>query len=205
MSLSKIMHPAKFLAALTMLISPAFAATALSQAIDRYEIELTPPPDPRFHEKMGGWPGELTRRTFHAARGTLVIRAHEDGRTDLTFDLAGLLPYGVYTFWDVLNPDFDAFEDRPLANVPEGIDPNQPHWWAEWEFHPDGGPAGFGPYGFMADKDGRARVTVNLDHRPGREFLLDYHADGHVRGGEKGEVVFPGVLWARFPEWGASE
>ena len=44
-------------------------------------------------------------------------------------------------------------------------------------------------------------MPVALDHRPGKEFLLDYHADGHVRGGKKGVTVFPGVLWAQFPQW----
>ncbi len=51
---------------------------------------------------------------------------------------------------------------------------------------------------------GRAKMYCYvkvLDHRPAKEFLLDYHADGHFRGGTKGDVVFPGALWAKFPEW----
>jgi hypothetical protein len=68
-------------------------------------------------------------------------------------------------------------------------------------FDKDGGPAGFGSFGFMADHHGDARVVVDLDHRPGKEFLVDYHSDGHVRGGKKGVTVFPGVLWAQFPQW----
>lgn len=194
---------AKAAAALALGLAPLGGALAQSGAFTVQEIDLMPPPDPAFHEKMGGWPDELTRRTFHAARGSLVIRAHDDGRTDLTFEFAGLLPHGVYTLWDVLDPGFETFEDRPLANVPDGVDPDAGKWWHEVEFDPKGGPDGFGAWGFMADADGRARVTVNLDHRPGREFLLDYHADGNVRGGEKGTTVFPGGLWARFPKWDA--
>lgn len=173
---------------------------AQSPDIAVYTLDLLPPPQADFHERMGGLPTELTPRTFHAARGTLVIDAHEDGRTDLVFDFEGLLPYGVYTLWDVLEPDFDRFEDRPLMDVPTSVDPNTPKWWNSMPLDPDGGPDGFGKFGFMADQNGRAHVTVNLGHRPGKEFLLDYHADGHVRGGEKGKTVFPGVLWARFPD-----
>ena len=166
-----------------------------------YQIELIPPPHPEFHERMGGWPTEISRKTFHAASGTIRIYTHEDGRTDLVFDMRGLLPYGVYTFWDVVNPDFENFADRPLMNVPAGVDPNKDHWWNDIALDKDGGPGGFGVFGFMANHKGKAHVIVNLDHRPGKEFLLDYHADGHVRGGAKGKVVFPGVLWAKFPEW----
>jgi hypothetical protein len=196
----------KTLAAIALLLiplsGPLSGANAQSTEFEIYKIDLVPPPHPEFHEKMGGWPTELTPQTFHAARGKLAIYAHRDGRTNLVFDFSGLLPYGVYTLWDVVDPNFDTFSDRPLSNVPIGIDPNKPQWWHDVKFDPDGGPNGFGRFGFITDQDGRARVTVNLDHRPGREFLLDYHADGHVRGGKKGKTVFPGVLWARFPEWG---
>ena len=195
---------ARTVAAFVLLITPLTGALAQSSVPTVYTLELLPPPQAEFHERMGGWPSELTPRTFHAARRTLVIYAHDDARTDLVFDFQGLLPYGVYTLWDVVDPDFETFKDRPLMNVPAGVDPNQSHWWNYMEFEPNGGPDGFGPFGFMADQDGRARVVVNLDHRPGREFLLDYHADGYVRGGEKGKTVFPGVLWARFPSWETS-
>ena len=183
------------------LMAPVATASADVGQPKVYRIELMPPPYPEFHERMGGWPTEISKRTFHAATGMLTIIAHDDGRTDLVFEMQGLLPYGVYTFWDVTNPDFDNFADRPLMNVPEGIDANKPHWWHDIAFDKDGGPDGFGPFGFISDHRGNARVVVNLDHRPGKEFLLDYHADGHVRGGMKGKTVFPGVLWAKFPDW----
>jgi hypothetical protein len=191
-------------AAFVLLVTPVTGALAQQTDPEVYTLSLVPPPQVQFHDRMGGWPSELTPRTFHAARGTLIIYAHEDKRTDLVFDLQGLLPYGVYTLWDVVDPNFDTFKDRPLTNVPADVDPNKSHWWNDIAFDPHGGPDGFGPFGFMADQDGRARVVVNLDHRPGREFLLDYHADGHVRGGQKGKTVFPGVLWARFPVWGTA-
>ena len=177
--------------------TPSFGQSTPPQV---YKIDLIPPPHPEFHQRMGGWPTQISRRTFHAASGTVTIYAHADGRTDLVFDMEGLLPYGVYTFWDVVDPNFENFADRPLMNVPTGVDPSQDHWWNNIALDADGGPNGFG-YGFIADRQGRARVTVNLDHRHGKEFLLDYHADEHVRGGVKGQDVFPGALWAKFPDW----
>lgn len=180
---------------------PCQIVLADSQQPKIYKIELIPPPHPEFHEKMGGWPKEISKRTFHAARGTLTIYAYDDNRTDLIFDFQGLLPFGVYTLWDVVNPDFEHFKDRPLMNIPEGVDSTKDHWWNEIKFDENGGPEGFGSFGFVADQSGNAYVVVYLVHRPGKEFLLDYHADGHVRGGEKGKEVFPGVLWAKFPDW----
>lgn len=157
-----------------------------------HHLLLMPPPHPKFHNKMGGLPKEISERTFHAASGTCTICEFNGGRTALSFSFEHLLPYGVYTLWDVTKPNWleGDFADRPLADIP-----------GDAEFDKDGGPDGFGSYGFMADQNGRAHVVVHLNHRPGKEFLLDYHADGHVRGGKKGEVVFPGALWAKFPEW----
>ena len=180
---------------------PGYSVLAQSEQPRVYEIDLIPPPHPEFHDRMGGWPTEISARTFHAATGTVTIYAHSDDRTDLAFDFEGLLPFGVYTLWDVVNPNFAEFADRPLMNVPAGVDATKDHWWNDIELDKDGGPDGFGSFGFMADNHGTAHVVVNLDHRPGKEFLLDYHADGHVRGGVKGKDVFPGVLWAKFPEW----
>src|SRR5919106_3497272 len=129
-------------AALVLLITPWTGALAQSPDLTVHTRELLPPPHADFHDRMGGWPTELTPRTFHAARGTLVIYAHEDGRTDLVFDFQGLLPYGVYTLWDVVDPNFDTFKDRPLMNVPAGGDPNTPHSWETNEAGPAGGPGG---------------------------------------------------------------
>lgn len=193
----------RFLQVLILSIAIAFpgqAVFAQSQTPEVFEIALIPPPHPDFRDRMGGWPTEISKRTFYAATGTLTIYAHADGRTDVIFDMEGLLPLGVYSLWDVVNPNFDTFSDRPLMNVPAGVDASKPHWWNDIAFDKDGGPDGFG-FGFMADRQGRAHVVVNLNQRPGKEFLLDYHADGHVRGGTKGKEVFPGVLWAKFPEW----
>lgn len=186
-----------------LLLAFAFIVTVSAAGaadVKSYEIALIPPP-PGFHERMGGLPKEISSQTFFAADGTLTIHAYEGGRTNLVFDFHGLLPYGVYTLWDVVDPDPKNFVDRPLANAPQDSAAGQPHWWEKMALDKDGGPGGFGSFGFIADHRGDARVVVNLDHRPAKEFLLDYHTDGHVRGGKKGVTVFPGVLWARFPAW----
>jgi hypothetical protein len=185
------------------ILATAYAITvssATAAELRTYKIDLMPPP-PGFHERMGGLPKEISPQTFHAAYGTLTIHAYDGGHTTLAFDFHGLLPYGVYTLWDVVNPEPTNFADRPLANAPQGVAAAQPHWWESVAFDKDGGPGGFGSFGFMADLHGDAQVVVALDHRPGKEFLLDYHANAHVRGGKKGVTVFPGVLWAKFPEW----
>lgn len=185
------------------ILTTAYAITvsvASAAALHTYKIDLTPPP-PGFHERMGGLPKEISPQTFHAAYGTLTIYTYDEGHTTLAFDFHGLLPYGVYTLWDVVNPGPANFVDRPLANAPQGVAAGQPHWWESMAFDKDGGPGGFGSFGFVADRQGDARFVAALDHRPGKEFLLDYHADGHVRGGKKGVTVFPGVLWAQFPGW----
>jgi hypothetical protein len=132
--------------------------------------------------------------TFHAASGSMYIVEHPDMRTDITFKFNHLIPLGVYSLWDVTNPDPENFADRPLADSVT---------WAD-DVRDDGlfgGTAGMGVHAFRADQCGRAQVTVNMsDHRPGEEFLLDYHAND---GGVKGQDVFPGALWGEFPAFDA--
>jgi hypothetical protein len=38
--------------------------------------------------------------------------------------------------------------------------------------------------------------VVVLNKWPGKEFLLDYHADGQL---SQATGVYPGALWGRFP------
>jgi hypothetical protein len=165
--------------------------------VKTYEIELTAPADPDFHGNMGGIPTEFSIETFHAAEGKMFIVEHPDMRTDLTFTFNHLIPLGVYSLWDVTNPDMDNFSDRPLADtVTWGDDARDDGMF--------GGVEGMGVHAFRADQCGRAQITVNLsDHRPGKEFLLDYHANDRAKGGVKGQDVFPGALWAVFPQWDA--
>ena len=128
---------------------------------------------------MGGIPPGMTERTFLAAEGVMTATALDEKGTRLEFEFSGLIPNGVYTLWNVLTPLPD-FSDDPL------------------------GEEGFGDHGLITDRQGRAEAVVFLNERPGEIFLLDYHADGELTG-EKGEVVFPGVLWARSPSARAEE
>ena len=43
-------------------------------------------------------------------------------------------------------------------------------------------------------------LVAYLDKRPSVMFLLDYHADGALKG-EKSVVNFPGALWGEFPKF----
>jgi len=165
--------------------------------VDTYEIELTDPPnDADFHVSMGGIPAGISIETLHAAEGKMFIVAHQDGRTDITFDLYHLLPNGVYSLWDVINPDIAGgnFSDQPLADrLPVDFGDNaRPNF--------KGGVEGMGVHGFRADACGRAKFTINLTtHRPNTWFLLDFHGNNWVKGGTKGVNIIPGVLWAEFP------
>ncbi|MBL4772379.1 MAG: hypothetical protein JKX98_01860 [Alcanivoracaceae bacterium] len=179
--------------------------------IKTHIVELTVPADPRFRDAMGGTPTSFSLESFHAAEGRMVIIEHptKNGmvRTDITFTFRHLLPLGVYSLWDVTTSlDFDAdgnmiFADRPLMNEEDKI------WLTDQRASMDaisnkfyGGILGMGANTFRADQCGNAQVTMNLDHRPGMEFLLDYHANDFAKGGVKGLDVFPGALWGMFPK-----
>lgn len=151
------------------------SAPALAQPEPQSEtkvVALYPAPEAY---RMGGLPPGMIPASFLAATGTLEATALDDRRTRLLFTFEGLIPNGVYTMWNVLE-GLPNFRDEPL------------------------GPEGFGGHGVIANRFGRAETVVLLDDRPGEIFLLDYHSDGELTG-EKGEVVFPGALWGRFPEF----
>jgi hypothetical protein len=171
--------------------------TSPHSKVKTYEIQLAPPANPDFHDQMAGLPTEMSVETFHAAEGTRYIVEHMDMRTDITFSFKHLIPLGVYSLWDVTEPDFANFADRPLAdNVTWGDDARDQGLF--------GGVAGMGVHALRADQCGRAEITVNMtDHRPGKEFLLDFHANDYAKGGVKGQDVFPGALWGVFPEFDA--
>jgi len=128
--------------------------------------------------RMGGFPPGMTERTFEAGSGEMTVTALGPERTRIRFDLEGLIPNGVYTLWNVLQP-MPNFKDEPL------------------------GPKGYGKHGLIADAEGEIETSVYLNERPGEIFLLDYHADGKLTG-KKGEVVFPGALFGHFPDVSAT-
>lgn len=138
----------------------------------QFKVELFPAPEAY---RMGGFPPGMTRQSFTAAHGSMVITLLDKKRTKLEFNFSGLIPNGVYTMWNVLTPK-PEFSDEPL------------------------GSAGYGKHGLIADDTGNAHAVVYLEKRPGVMFLLDYHADGALKG-KKGVVNFPGALWGEFPEF----
>ena len=117
-----------------------------------------------------GLPPGMTPYSFWAARGTVGLTKLPTGKVKLTFDFEGLIPYGVYTLWNVV--ETDPFKDEPL------------------------GEFGVGKHAVVADGHGKAQKTVLLEKWPGKEFLLDYHADGNL---SQTTGVYPGALWGKFP------
>lgn len=129
---------------------------------------------PLFPQKesdlKNGFPPGMTQYSFWAARGSVAITKLSDNRVKMEFYFHGLIPYGVYTLWNVL--ETEPFKDEPL------------------------GEFGFGKHSVVADGKGMARKAVMLNKWPGKEFLLDYHADGKL---SQSKGVYPGALWGKFP------
>jgi hypothetical protein len=117
-----------------------------------------------------GLPVGMTEYSFWAGRGTMALSKFADGKVQIEFDFDGLIPYGVYTLWNVL--ETEPFKDEPV------------------------GEFGYGKHSVVADGAGKAHKVVVLDKWPGKEFLLDYHADGQL---SQSKGVYPGALWGRFP------
>lgn len=117
-----------------------------------------------------GLPPGITPYSFWAARGSVALTKRPDGKVKMEFDFAGLIPHGLYTLWNVL--ETTPFKDEPL------------------------GEFGAGKHSVVADASGVAHKLVVIDKWPGKEFLLDYHADGTL---SQSKGVYPGVLWGRFP------
>ena len=166
-----------FMAGVVMAVCAVFMVTGVSANDDdgpknQFTMELFPAPEAY---RMGGFPPGMTRQSFTAAHGSVVITLLDEKRTKLKFDFAGLIPNGVYTMWNVLTPK-PEFSDEPL------------------------GPTGYGKHGVIADDTGNGHAVVYLNKRPGVMFLLDYHADGALKG-KKGVVNFPGALWGEFPKF----
>jgi hypothetical protein len=117
-----------------------------------------------------GVPPGMTVASFWAGHGTAKLTKLPDGKILTEFDFEGLIPYGVYTLWNVV--ETEPFKDEPYS-----------------EF-------GAGKHAIVADGSGRAHKVVQRDSWPGKEFLLDYHADGKL---SQAAGVYPGALWGKFP------
>lgn len=117
-----------------------------------------------------GFPPGMTHASFRAAHGSVALTRLADGKVKLDFHFSGLLPYAVYTLWNV--KQLKPFHDEPMA-----------------EF-------GAGKHSIVADSHGFAHKTVIRDSWPGEAFLLDYHSDGKL---SQSKGVYPGALYGEFP------
>jgi hypothetical protein len=129
---------------------------------------------PLFPQKerdlKNGLPPGMTAASFWAGHGTAKLTKLADGKVLTEFDFEGLIPYGVYTLWNVV--ETEPFKDEPYT-----------------EF-------GAGKHAVIADGNGRVHKVVMRNGWPGKEFLLDYHADGKL---SQAAGVYPEALWGKFP------
>lgn len=154
--------------ALVLTLAVSFGGSVLaSEVTEAYIMPLIPQKE---RDLKNGVPPGMTEYSFWAARGTARLTKQADGTTRIDFEFEGLIPYGVYTLWNVL--EIDPFKDEPL------------------------GEFGAGKHSVVADGNGRAHKVVILNKWPGKEFLLDYHADGKL---SQAKGVYPGALWGKFP------
>ena len=77
---------------------------------------------PLFPQKEGdlkkGLPPGMTAYSFWAASGSVAITMISADTVRLEFSLHGLIPYGVYTLWNVL--ETEPFKDEPLGEFGAG-------------------------------------------------------------------------------------
>ena len=152
------------------LASTIFIASAVSRATETSEAYIIPLFPQKEAELKKGLPPGMTAYSFWAGRGTARLRRLADEKVEIVFDFQGLIPYGVYTLWNVL--ETNPFKDEPL------------------------GEFGAGKHSIVADGSGQAHKLLVLDKWPGKEFLLDYHSDGQL---SQASGVYPGALWGKFP------
>jgi hypothetical protein len=143
------------------------AKAADAPVTEAYIVPLFPQKEAELKK---GLPPGMTAYSFWAAHGIAKLTKHADGKVLTEFDFDGLIPYGVYTLWNVL-------ETQPFKDEPYG------------EF-------GSGKHSIVADGQGHAHKMVVRDSWPGKEFLLDYHSDGKL---SQAAGVYPGALWGKFP------
>lgn len=152
------------------LASTILIASSISYATETGDAFVIPLFPQKEADLKKGLPPGMTAYSFWAGRGTARLRPLTEGKVEIVFDFEGLIPYGVYTLWNVL--ETSPFKDEPL------------------------GEFGAGKHSIVADGSGRVHKEVVLDKWPGKEFLLDYHSDGQL---SQASAVYPGALWGRFP------
>jgi hypothetical protein len=164
-------------------LKPILATLGVAAIIATASPIVAAPPDPAVGEAAivplfpqkerdlkKGLPPGMTIASFWAGHGVAKLTKLPDGKILTEFDFEGLIPYGVYTLWNVV--ETEPFKDEPYT-----------------EF-------GVGKHAIIADGTGRAHKVVLRDAWPGKEFLLDYHADGKL---SQAAGVYPGALWGKFP------
>ena len=160
---------ATFVVALAV-IAAAVSAQAAAPEPTVTEAVIVPLFPQKERDLKKGLPPGMTAASFWAGHGVAKLTKLADGKVITEFDFEGLIPFGVYTLWNVV--ETEPFKDEPY------------------------GEFGAGKHAVVADGNGRAHKVVLRETWPGKEFLLDYHADGKL---SQASGVYPGALWGKFP------
>ena len=90
-----------------------FIASTASHAAETSEAFIVPLFPQKEADLKKGLPPGMTAYSFWAGRGTAKLRRLDNGGAQITFDFEGLIPYGLYTLWNVL--ETNPFKDEPLG------------------------------------------------------------------------------------------
>ena len=75
------------------------------------EAAIVPLFPQKERELKKGLPPGMTAVSFWAGRGVAKLTKLPDGKVLTEFDFEGLIPYGVYTLWNVV--ETEPFKDEP--------------------------------------------------------------------------------------------
>jgi len=94
---------------------PAPAATPEPAVSEAFMVPLFPQKE---RDLKKGLPSGMTAASFWAGRGVAKLTKLPDGKVLTEFDFEGLIPYGVYTLWSVV--ETEPFKDEPYTEFGAG-------------------------------------------------------------------------------------
>src|SRR5262245_29166579 len=112
-TLSMTVRRARSLAVAATFALAIFIASTALHAVETSEAFIVPLFPQKEADLKKGLPPGMTAYSFWAGRGTAKLRRLDNGGTQITFDFEGLIPYGLYTLWNVL--ETNPFKDEPLG------------------------------------------------------------------------------------------
>src|SRR5258708_7512451 len=131
-------------------VAAASRTPAAPQELEVSEAQLVPLFPQKERDLKKGVPPGMTVASFWAGHGTAKLTKLPDGKILTEFDFEGLIPYGVYTLWNVV--ETEPFKDEPDTDF------------------------GAGRHAIVADGGGRARLgALGSAAGPGRGGVMEGH------------------------------